>query len=496
VDGIRHELKDYEFLLLAAYNLSERYHGIELNNQQLLTEVKRLAEERDDPVVKDANLTNIRRWKKYALDKFGDQLGEIREDGTLEIKWDLAKEIVKQWLPTEDGSSSNGDSRETLVDEPEESDRFWQTLSFEHPESALSSDTDITLTTGLSRYSEDIAVKEKAKGYDEIQKQIIDNVPIQLNSDVEIPSSAITENINSDPLGLAPSLAIPAVPPFPKPTALPSLSTMLAVGWPLLVVLGGAAALVVGPPHGQFMLGTVDLGNRHTWNILLGLIILVGLALPAFRDYSQFFPEDLEIWVYFDLQGLRNAVKTLNTREQQQLNIDPLWHDSRSEYFNEMNLLFDLYGEKYLSSSFPRFNEQCAGHGSLTFLVRRIEGWQRYEIKNSKGELIVYFDTHSAIPQPLRIDLQLVPGEANIIQGSLIDVYYRFGQVLSPMFQQSLYTRGKDFHISDILCVTKIRFFPIVDLGTTIYFWKASTGNDSIHGLIPIGYARYQPKRK
>ena len=226
-------------------------------------------------------------------------------------------------------------------------------------------------------------------------------------------------------------------------------------------------------------------------NLLIIILSLALLAFPAFRDYSKFFPSRYDMEVFFDEKGIESTLKDYAKDEIESLNLNDQWREERKEYLN--NLTSDISIILGIDSFFIKGHEYIHSEGSTTFFVEKVEGWQKYHIKEAKGNLKHVLDLpKSKQTKTFHSKFELQSTRNNYITATISDIYLTYTKILKPHFKQiASLTPGGDeiiYHHS-LIALIKVRFFPISKIGDTIYLVKSK---DEIT-WVPIGYAIYKP---
>ncbi len=203
------------------------------------------------------------------------------------------------------------------------------------------------------------------------------------------------------------------------------------------------------------------------------------LAWPAFRNYAGYYPTHLTLQIHFDLEGLERTIETISEAESKELNltIDKDWKDYQQYYLDYLNHLI----QQRRLPSFVRFSGTTCGNGEVTFRVVRVGWFQTYRIeKSSRGNARFMFRNHDRQRRrtmELEVQLALAPEDpsgGDRIHGTLKDIYTPSGwtKVIRPTFCQYVQIapgRRLDMEDMPLVCVTKLRFFPLIGIGNTIY---------------------------
>jgi hypothetical protein len=236
---------------------------------------------------------------------------------------------------------------------------------------------------------------------------------------------------------------------------------------------------------------------RKLWLIRLFLIVLaiVFFLLPAFRDYADLFPRHMQMEIFVDDEGIEDALEQFSAQEIKDANIADNWRDSKSEYIDSLNkFLIDV------KHSFRFETERGAvrSKGDNSIEVRKVHGWswQRYRIEKGKGNVTHVYETPADDPamqlpqQVLSSRFELLETDDNYIQLALSDIYFRWKKVIQPEYKQIFrLSPDKELYSIHLSALTKVRFFPYVDIEKTLYLQRRKSDGK----YLPIGYAIYYP---
>lgn len=167
------------------------------------------------------------------------------------------------------------------------------------------------------------------------------------------------------------------------------------------------------------------MGSAFAKSILLvgaGLTICVALNV----DFSKYFPNLLQMDVYFDLEELGNALKQFTDREYVALRISPRWRELTELYDLEMRTSLQALSKKLqggTGSVRPELVTRSTlhAHGATTFVVERV-GLFRYHIVESLGYLEYTVDVPRVGTFHFRTDFELRSTGYDYIQPSIAEI--------------------------------------------------------------------------
>jgi hypothetical protein len=224
----------------------------------------------------------------------------------------------------------------------------------------------------------------------------------------------------------------------------------------------------------------------------LMVLVLIFLALPAFRNYHGLFPKHMKIQVFYDANGIESTLRMFSEAERGELRIEEDWR--KAKYYQLYLDKLDALIRRFHLPSHIKFNESTHAEGEVTISIRRIRGLQKYQIEEIKGQLRFAFPTAFGNPNIIRDDFELLPSKANVISVSLKDIYIGWTIIMQPRFNQYVtISPTHHFHVKELelIGITKLRFFPFIDCGRTVFFVEDThllNKQSDKPKLIPIGY--------
>jgi hypothetical protein len=170
------------------------------------------------------------------------------------------------------------------------------------------------------------------------------------------------------------------------------------------------------------------------------------------------------------------------------LGIAATYADLRKKYFE---MLDSELREMFAGSHF--FSVQEGGvhsEGQTSFIVKKIDGWQRYQIQESKGHLMHTLDVPHYPHRQFYTLFEMLPSADDYIRPTLSDLLVRQKILIRPQFKQrlakSLNSSGVAFNVA-VVGITRLSVFPWPSFSPTVFCAKFEK-----EGLIPIAYAIYK----
>lgn len=223
--------------------------------------------------------------------------------------------------------------------------------------------------------------------------------------------------------------------------------------------------------------------------LVLGAVALFFFFLPTLRDYARFFPAHMQMEIFFDDKGTDDALAQFKPDELEGLNISPTWHEEKSEYIASLNKVLEDINHPF---RFDAAKGAVRSKGENYLSSRKVEawGWQRYHIEAGRGSLEHTYEIPGQGIQSISSTFELLETDDNYIDLTLSDIYFGWTKVIKPVYKQKFTLSPKEVIYShNLIALTKVRFFPYLDISKSVYLAKQKTGDK----YIPVGYAIYYP---
>ena len=228
--------------------------------------------------------------------------------------------------------------------------------------------------------------------------------------------------------------------------------------------------------------------------LLVRCAIIAGAALPlvAFLiyDFSKFFPDRFELTVFFDADGIARTLSLLSPSERILLRIPEEYEQDRRKYYEKMDQdlarTFSDNPEYIAGEGFYALNAgRIRGEGVTSFKLSKIGGGlQYYRIDAAEGNIRQVLEREEKADFSFESRFDLYPSAADLIRGSVIDIYWRREFLFRPTFKQVLSDRSdrrKIHHL--IISAFKVYFFPYPHVSDILYLWECGEAR------IPVAYA-------
>lgn len=220
---------------------------------------------------------------------------------------------------------------------------------------------------------------------------------------------------------------------------------------------------------------------------VLALFLTVLFAvIPAFRDYSRFFPDLLKVSVFLDDYGIEKTIQSLTDDDISKLNLTSDWRQKKREYYTNINNELQELGIPFRFGDAPG---QTSATGELRFRTQPIEKWgaQLYRISEARGSLVHVSQSPGTEEYRIVSEFDLTNSDFNLIRGSLADVYWNHGILIMPVFKQ-LYriSPSREIYHHSLIAATRIEIFPYININKTVYLVPSPDGRN-----IPIAYGNY-----
>lgn len=226
-----------------------------------------------------------------------------------------------------------------------------------------------------------------------------------------------------------------------------------------------------------------DLPILHV-NYIKAFIILLA-CLPLYysfsRDYSRFFPKEFSMEVFYDKEGISETLSGFSQEDLENLGIAKDLSIRDSVYFSKLD---DEVRKNNIATNFFT-RKDCIIHssGSTSFKVEKADGFQKYHVYESKGELQHFLECSQEKQICLKSFFEKLPSNSDYITGSFSSI------IIIPKFKQTIAEKNRSDGIifNHILYgLTKIKIFPTISYSNTLYLFEYNGK------LYPIGYAVYK----
>lgn len=229
---------------------------------------------------------------------------------------------------------------------------------------------------------------------------------------------------------------------------------------------------------------TKNIAGRIAFSI--GAITI--LSYYIFFDYSKYFPNHLEMEVFYDKDGIEKSLSVFSPEELSDIKAQSYEKKAADFYYAALDekIKSILKYKQFFSISDGIVHSE----GETSFVVQKTSGILNYYIAGSKGELV-----HSReIPGHATVNclsfFEKLPSSNDYIRPSIWQIFLKREIVISPKFKQIIAENNKSTGVlfdHTLLGLTKVYIFPYPYFSNTVYFFESK-----INGLIPVGYAVYR----
>ncbi|MBI3799020.1 MAG: hypothetical protein HY268_18910 [Deltaproteobacteria bacterium] len=223
--------------------------------------------------------------------------------------------------------------------------------------------------------------------------------------------------------------------------------------------------------------------------ILLLSSSLICFAVPAFRDYGSFFPARLHMEVFFDDEGVEHALSQFNSQELTDIKIMEDWRIGKKEFLADLSAKIEK--QIHVRFRFDGTRGSVHSQGEVFMEVKKIKGFQKYHIERLEGSLEHVMENPGQKDQVLTSEFRLLETEANRVEASLKEIYFKYTKTIRPELKQIVrISPVQELYDHELVALTKVRFFPLADIGRTIYLVR----DRNTDKVVPIGYCIYTPE--
>lgn len=231
---------------------------------------------------------------------------------------------------------------------------------------------------------------------------------------------------------------------------------------------------------------TISLKGIFLYRLLLFTSFIPTLLFYTFYDYSKLFPKNLSLEIFYDKEGIMTNLNKYSPNELSKMNIDTNFSVRDTFYFRSLDKEIQKFTN--IKTFFSTVNGSMHSEGYTSFIVEKINGCQKYQIKESNGEVTHLLEQPENTPLKIKSFFDKMNSPNDYIEVTLLDIV-RGGIILKPLFKQTIAENNKSdgARFNHCLCgLTKINVFPLPNYSNTIYLLKY--GNR----FIPVGYAIYK----
>jgi hypothetical protein len=247
--------------------------------------------------------------------------------------------------------------------------------------------------------------------------------------------------------------------------------------------------LKVVPFHVDLVQLDIPISNIVLLRIGLICVAFIALARMAFIDYSKLYPHTLVMEVFFDPEGVERTLARLSQGERERLGIPENYKNFQKIYYEGLDReLEKVLGERVV---FEEGYRDIHSEGDAKFVVEKVDGFQRYHLKESGGQLSHTLERPGQPPLEFMTFFEKRNSAYDYFQPESIgSLLLGRGILIRPMFNQilaeNMRTRGKVCHHT-IIGATKVYLYPFPCYSNTLYLAEIAQA-----GIIPIAYAVYR----
>ena len=213
---------------------------------------------------------------------------------------------------------------------------------------------------------------------------------------------------------------------------------------------------------------------------MISLSILI-MFLALNREYSSYFPKDFSMEVFYDKPGINEILNTFSKKELEDLRISGDVSIRDTVYFTKLD--GEIKKNNIASVFFTRKDCKIHSSGNTNFKVEKIDGFQKYHVYESKGELQHFLECSQEKQGCVKSFFDKLPSNYDYITASFFSI------TIMPQFKQTIAENNRSDGIifNHILYgLTKINIFPTMTYSNTLYLFEYN------NYLYPIGYAVYK----
>lgn len=228
-------------------------------------------------------------------------------------------------------------------------------------------------------------------------------------------------------------------------------------------------------------------------NNVVGLLLLAGFIISSlssyvFMDYTDFFPNYLEMEVFYDEPSIKENLSIYSKQELANLGYKNFRKSDVEEYYSSLdNKLEEVFSYE---SFFSVKDGLIYSRGSTTFKVEKTEGLQKYYIAEAKGELEHTLERPGMPTLKFLSFFENTNSRYNYVRPSLHEFLFPPDVIFEPRFKQIIAKNRSSNSVTFnhvLVGVTKAYLFPYPHFSNTLYFIETKS-----KGLVPVAYAVYK----
>ncbi len=236
-------------------------------------------------------------------------------------------------------------------------------------------------------------------------------------------------------------------------------------------------------------------------NILLAkslALIIVSFSLTSYYfalDFSNFYPDKLNVTCHFDKHGIKELIKEIGVNEIEGLPIifeNKEYDNVLKEYITQADTFVQHYinHKSFFANPILLHLANLESKGHTTFNVKKKRGLHNYYIGKSAGELIHTLYRPNLTPIKVKQHFVKTSTQHDKIKLNLLSAIFGGKIIIAPVFNQSLATGATEIKLNhSIYCLTALTVMPYPTYSNTLYLYRKE------NKLYPVGYAVYIAER-
>lgn len=274
--------------------------------------------------------------------------------------------------------------------------------------------------------------------------------------------------------------------------------TIVTLYWPILAFLFADFAALAVKVSGTtsdikltfFGFAEIDLPLKDVVEArsVFVLLAIACLLYALSRDYSIYFRKYLQLDVFWDEAGIERCVAALSRPERESLRIPDNFLAQQGAYYLDLDSELErVLGERVL---FAGPKERIHSSGETSFVTEKVDGFQRYHLVESKGELHHVVERRGKTEVAFFTFFEKTSSRYDYFEPKVWSILLGKGTVIRPSFQQilaeNLRSKSTIFHHA-VIGATRVKVFPYPSMSDTLYL--ADLGDQ---GRVPVAYAVYR----
>jgi hypothetical protein len=228
------------------------------------------------------------------------------------------------------------------------------------------------------------------------------------------------------------------------------------------------------------------ISNNFVGKFALASGALSFLPMYVVMDFTQFYPSELRMQVYFDQAGISESLAEMPQDSIRKLGVVFDWQAARN-YYDSM----DRSRRRVTGKNEPFFSSgaQLSSEGRTTFVIEKIGDLQTYRIVEAEGNLTHTLVRPSGNEERFVTLFSKVASAGDFVHPTFSDIFIYRSFVIFPRFSEKVadYNQANGVQVDHFLVgLTRVYIWPMPGYSNTVFLYEDPQGR-----YVPIAYAVY-----